>query len=182
MEKDVKKILITNEQIVARCKELGEQITEDYKGKRPLIIGLLNGSVPFMAELIKNINLYANIGFIRATSYYGGTQTTGEVIIQKDTDISVKDQDVIIVEDIIDSGYTLDAIVHLLRKRGAKSVEIVTLLDKKERRVKQVDVKYVGFDVPDEFVIGFGLDYNEYYRNLPYVGVLKEEVYKRGNS
>ena len=181
MEKDVKKILITNEQIIARCKEIGKKITEDYKGKRPLVIGLLNGSVPFMSELIKNIDLYVKIGFIRATSYYGGTQTTGEVIIQKDSDISVKDQDVIIVEDIIDSGYTLDAIVHLLNKRGAKSVSIATLLDKKEKRIKQVEVQYVGFDIPDEFVIGFGLDYNEYYRNLPYIGVLKEEVYKRGS-
>ena len=131
--------------------------------------------------MIKHIKCDIEIDFMDVSSYRG-TISTGVVTINKDIETSIKNRDVILVEDIIDSGYTLDAIVHLLRKRGAKSVEIVTLLDKKERRVKQVDVKYVGFDVPDEFVIGFGLDYDEYYRNLPYVGVLKEEVYKRGNS
>jgi hypoxanthine phosphoribosyltransferase len=179
MERDVKKVLISNEEIVRRSKELAEQINHDYAGKKPILVGLLKGSVPFMAELLKYINLYCQTEYMVVSSYRGGTQTTGEIKIVKDIDVSMQGRDIIIVEDIVDTGITLNTIVKLLKHRGANSVEIACLLNKEARRVMPVDVKYSGFSIPDEFVIGYGLDYAEMYRNLPYVGVLKEEVYQR---
>ena len=179
MEKDVKKVLITNEEIVRRSKEIAEEINRDYAGKKPILVGLLKGSVPFMAELLKYINLYCQTEYMVVSSYHGGTQSSGEIKIVKDIDVSMKDRDIIIVEDIVDTGITLNTIVKLLKHRGANSVEIACLLNKEARRVMHVDVKYSGFMIPDEFVIGYGLDYDEMYRNLPYVGVLKEEVYQR---
>ena len=132
-----------------------------------------------MAELLKSINLYCQTEYMVVSSYHGGTQSSGEIKIVKDIDVSMKERDIIIIEDIVDTGITLNTIVKLLKHRGANSVEIACLLNKEARRVMHVDVKYSGFMIPDEFVIGYGLDYDEMYRNLPYVGVLKEEVYQR---
>lgn len=178
MENDVKKVLISSEQIAKRTREIANQIDKDYAGHTPILVGLLKGSVPFMAELLKDVSIFCQTEYMVVSSYQG-TQSTGEIKIVKDIDVSIKDRDIIIVEDIVDTGITLNTIVKLLKHRGARSVEIACLLNKEARRVAPVDAKYIGFDIPDEFVIGFGLDYNEMYRNLPYVGVLKEEVYQR---
>ncbi len=174
---DVEKILISQEEIVARCKELGKQISEDYKDTVPVLIGLLKGSVPFMAELMKYIEIDCKIEFMDVTSY-SGTESTGDVKIVKDLDCSIKDLDVLIIEDIVDTGKTLEKVKELLYSKGARSVKVCSLLDKPDRRIVDIEAEYVGFSIPNEFVIGFGLDFNQKYRNLPYVGVLKEECYK----
>lgn len=174
---DVEKILISQEEIVARCKELGKQISEDYKDTVPVLIGLLKGSVPFMAELMKYIEIDCKIEFMDVTSY-SGTESTGDVKIIKDLDCSIKDLDVLIIEDIVDTGKTLEKVKELLYSKGARSVKVCSLLDKPDRRIVDIEAEYVGFSIPNEFVIGFGLDFNQKYRNLPYVGVLKEECYK----
>lgn len=177
MNDDIKLVLVTEEQIVERSKEIGKQISEDYAGKKMLLVGLLKGSVPFMSELIKRITIDCEIDFMDVSSY-AGTTSTGEVKINKDLDTSIIGYDVIIVEDIVDTGRTLNTVKGLLLAKGANSVAVATLLNKKERRVVEIEPEYVGFTIPDEFVIGFGLDFNQKYRNLPYVGVLKEECYK----
>ena len=175
---DVEKILISQDEIVARCKELGKQISEDYKDTVPVLIGLLKGSVPFMAELMKYIDIDCKIEFMDVTSY-SGTESTGDVKIVKDLDCSIKDLDVLIIEDIVDTGMTLEKVKELLYSKGANSVKVCSLLDKPDRRIVDIEAEYVGFAIPNEFVIGFGLDFNQKYRNLPYVGVLKEECYKQ---
>lgn len=175
---DVEKILISQDEIVARCKELGKQISEDYKDTVPVLIGLLKGSVPFMAELMKYIDIDCKIEFMDVTSY-SGTESTGDVKIVKDLDCSIKDLDVLIIEDIVDTGKTLEKVKELLYSKGANSVKVCSLLDKPDRRIVDIEAEYVGFAIPNEFVIGFGLDFNQKYRNLPYVGVLKEECYKQ---
>lgn len=177
INKDIKNILVTEEQIINRSEEIGKQISKDYEGKHPIFIALLKGSVPFLAELMKHVYIDMEIDFMDVSSYEG-TNSTGEVRINKDLDRSIKGCDVIIVEDIIDTGRTIKTVKELLFSKGANSVKIVSLLDKKERRVVEVNADYVGFNIPDEFVIGFGLDFNQKYRNLPYIGVLKEECYK----
>lgn len=177
MNNNVKKVLVSQEQITERAKQLGKQISEDYKDKYPILVALLKGSIPFMAELMKYIDIDMETEFMDVSSY-AGTQSTGEVKIIKDLDRSIKDCDVIIVEDIVDTGRTLKTVSELLYSKGAKSVKIVTLLNKEARRVADIKADYIGFEIPDEFVIGFGLDYDEKYRNLPFVGVLKEECYK----
>ena len=150
----------------------------DYKDKDLVVIGILKGAVIFMSELIKNIELPLIIDFMAVSSYGKSSISTGEVRIIKDLDFSVEGKDLLIVEDIIDTGLTLNYLTDILKKRGASSVKICTLLDKPERRSVEVNVDYLGFEIPDEFVVGYGLDYAEQYRNLPYVGALKEEVYK----
>ena len=179
LEKDVKKVLFSEEEITERCKALGKQITEDYyaKGEVPLLVALLKGSVPFLSELMKHIDLPVELDFMVVSSY-DGTESVGEVHVIKDLDRPIKGESILIVEDIVDTGRTLNSISSLLKHKGAKDVTICTLLDKPERRVVDVDVEYVGFNCPNEFVIGFGLDFNEKYRNLPYIGVLKEELYQ----
>ena len=174
---DIKKVLISQEEIIERCKQLGEEISKDYTGKVPIIIGLLKGSVPFMAELIKYITIDCELEFM-AVSSYSGTESMGDVRILKDLDRSIKGSDVIIVEDIVDTGKTLEKVKELLYSKGAASVKVVSLLDKPSRRIIDIEADYVGFTIPNEFVIGYGLDFNQKYRNLPYVGVLKEEFYK----
>ena len=174
---DVKEVLISEEEIIKRCKELGAQISEDYKDTVPVIIGLLKGSVPFMAELIKHITIDCELEFMAVASY-SGTESMGDVKIVKDLDRSIKQHDVLIVEDIVDTGKTLEKVKELLYSKGAKSVKVVSLLDKPDRRIVDIEAEYVGFKIPNEFVIGFGLDFNQKYRNLPFVGVLKEECYK----
>lgn len=181
MENDVKQILISEEDIMKRIKELGEEITEDYKDKELIVVGILKGAVVFMAELCKYIKKPINMDFMSVSSYGQSAQSTGEVKIIKDLDSSVEGKDILIVEDIIDTGLTLSYLTDNLRKRGAKSVKIVTLLDKPNRKNVEVKVDYLGFEVPNEFIIGYGLDYAEMYRNLPYVASLKESVYSDGN-
>lgn len=177
LEQDVKKILISEEKIIAKSKELGQQLTKEYAGKNPILIGVLKGSVPFLAELIKHIDTHIELEFMIVSSYHGGTESSGQVNIIKDVDTDVTGRDVIFVEDIIDTGRTLKDLRELFLKRNPASVKIVTLVDKPEGRVVEIEADYTGFTVPNEFLIGFGLDYAENYRNLPYIGVLKEEVY-----
>lgn len=177
MRSVVKEVLLTEEEIELRVKELGKEITKDYEGKDVLLVGILKGAVIFMAELCKNIDLPIMIDFMAVSSYGNSATSTGEVKINKDLDFSVEGKDVLIVEDIIDTGFTLSYLTDNLKKRGANSVKIVTLLDKPDRRNVEVKVDYLGFSIPDEFVVGYGLDYSELYRNLPYVAALKEEVY-----
>ncbi|MGG7059485.1 hypoxanthine phosphoribosyltransferase [Clostridium nigeriense] len=178
MIRDIKKVLLTEEQILEKVRELGSVISKDYESKDLLIVGILKGSVLFASELIKNITVPCEIDFMAVSSYGNSTETSGVVRILKDLEHSIEGKDIIIVEDIIDSGVTLDYLLKYLTARKANSVEIVTLLTKPSRRKVDINVKYCGFEVPDEFLVGYGLDYAEKYRNLPYVGILKEEVYK----
>ena len=177
MKKAIKEVLLTEAEITTRVKELGKEISVDYEGKDLLLVGILKGAVIFMAELCKNIDLPITIDFMAVSSYGNSSRSTGEVKIVKDLDFSVEGKDVLIVEDIIDTGLTLAYLTENLRSRGANSVRIVTLLDKPDRRNIEVKVDYLGFSIPDEFVIGYGLDYAELYRNLPFVASLKEEIY-----
>ncbi|MGT2926404.1 hypoxanthine phosphoribosyltransferase [Streptococcus cuniculipharyngis] len=177
LEQDIKKVLYTEEQIIAKSKELGQLLTKDYAGKNPLLVGILKGSVPFMAELMKHIDTHIEVDFMVVSSYHGGTTSSGEVKILKDVDTNVEGREVIFIEDIIDTGRTLKYLRDMFKYRQAKSVKIATLFDKPEGRQVEIEADYVCYDVPNEFIVGFGLDYAENYRNLPYVGVLKEEVY-----
>lgn len=176
MHKDVKEILYTSEQITEKCKELAQRINEDYEGKELLLIGLLKGSVPFLAELSKYITLDVLFDYMDVSSYDGAQSRN--IVIKKDVDQDVRGKDILLVEDILDTGKTLNTVQHMFLEKGAKSVEIVTLLDKKEGRLLPIEAKYAGYEIPNAFVIGYGLDFNERYRNLPYVGILKEECYK----
>jgi len=177
LEDIIKDILIKEDEIQKRIKELGKEITNDYKGKDLVVIGILKGAVIFMAELVKSIELPITLDFMSVSSYGKSSISTGEVRIIKDLDFSVEGKDLLIVEDIIDTGLTLNYLTELLEKRGANSVKICTLLDKPDRRTVGVKVDYLGFEVPDEFIVGYGLDYAEHYRNLPFIGTLKEELY-----
>ena len=180
MHKDVEKVLVTEEEIRSRVKELGRQITADYEGTTPVVICILKGAVPFFADLIREIGINVQIDFLSCSSYGGGTKSTGEVEIRKDISMPVSGRDVLLVEDIIDSGNTLSYLKRVFIGRGVRSFRIATLLDKPARRspTSIIKVDYTGFVIPDEFVIGYGLDYSEDYRNLPYVGVLKRSVYE----
>lgn len=180
MQNDIKEILISEEAILKRIRELGEEITEDYKDKDLMVVGILKGAVVFMAELCKRIDLPIDMDFMSVSSYGSSSKSTGEVKIIKDLDGSVEGKDILIVEDIIDTGLTLSYLTDNLKKRGASSVKIITLLDKTIRRNLEIKVDYLGFEVPNEFIIGYGLDYAETYRNLPFVAALKEEVYSDG--
>ncbi len=174
---DIKEVLITQEQIQTRAKELGEQITKDYAGKQPLLVALLRGSVPFMADLMKAVDLDIQFDTMDVSSYEG-TESVGEIRILKDLDTAIKGMDIILVEDIVDTGKTLYTVKETLLHRGAKSVKICTLLNKSARRTLDIKADYIGFEVPDEFVVGYGMDFNQKYRCLPYIGVLKEDCYK----
>lgn len=178
MNKDVARILVSEEEIIRRSKELGKQITEDYKNKKaPILVALLKGSVPFLAELIKHIELDIEYDFMDVSSYEG-TESIGDIRIIKDLDRSIRGEYVLLVEDIVDTGRTLKTVTKLMKDKGAADVKVVSLLDKPDRRVVEIEAEYVGFTIPNEFVVGFGLDFDQKYRNLPYVGVLKEECYK----
>lgn len=179
ISEDIERVLLSESEIEARCRELACEIEKDYDAKsaRPIVIGLLKGSVPFMAELIKYFHRPIEIDFISVSSYVGTTSSV-DVKINKDTDLSVKGKDVLIVEDIVDTGRTLAEVRKLFYNKGAHDVKIVALLDKPDRRVIDIHADYLGFTVPNKFVVGYGLDYNQRYRNLPYIGVLKSEVYE----
>lgn len=181
MLNDIEQVLYSEEEIDLKVREIGAKITEDYKGKELLVIGILKGAVTFMSELLKRIDLPVKIDFMDVSSYGSGTNTTGEVRILKDLESTVEGKDLLIVEDIIDTGLTLSYLTKNLENRGAKSVTIVTLLNKPSRRKKEVNVKYIGYDIEDLFVVGYGLDFAEKYRNLPFVGTIKEELYKNWN-
>ncbi|TES55466.1 hypoxanthine phosphoribosyltransferase [Halalkalibacterium halodurans] len=178
MRDEIQEILITEEEIQAKIVELGKQITEEYEGKFPLVIGVLKGAMPFMGDLTKRIDTHLEMDFMDVSSYGKGTVSSGEVKIIKDLDTSVEGRDVLIVEDIIDSGLTLSYLIELFHYRKAKSVKVVTLLDKPEGRKVDLVPDMAGFTVPDAFVVGYGLDYAERYRNLPFIGILKPEVYE----
>ncbi|MCB5952899.1 hypoxanthine phosphoribosyltransferase [Enterococcus sp. BWT-B8] len=178
LDKDIKSVLITKEQIIEKTAELGKRLTEDYKDKSPLVVGILKGAVPFLADVIREIDTNLEMDFMDVSSYGNAAVSSGEVKIIKDLDTNVEGRHILIVEDIIDSGRTLAYLVDLFKYRKAASVKIVTFLDKPEGRVVDIEADYVGFNIPNEFVVGYGLDYAEAYRNLPYVGVLKPEVYE----
>ncbi|MEG6617299.1 hypoxanthine phosphoribosyltransferase [Peptococcaceae bacterium 1198_IL3148] len=178
MHPDVLKISLTEEEIKARVKELGQQISKDYEGESVLTIGILKGAMIFLADLVRNITVPTSFDFMAVSSYGSSTQSSGAVRILKDLDKSIEGKHVIIVEDIVDTGLTLNYLVDNLRARGPKSIKICTLLSKPDRRTVGVDIDYNGFTIPDEFVVGYGLDYDERYRNLPYIAVLKPEIYQ----
>ncbi|NJP39035.1 hypoxanthine phosphoribosyltransferase [Alkalicoccus luteus] len=179
MNEDILETLISEEEIQEKVTELGAGLAEEYKDRFPLVIGILKGSLPFMGDLIKKIDAHLEYDVMDVSSYGTGFVSSGEVKIEKDLNTTVKGRDVIIVEDIIDSGNTLKYLTELFRYRQANSVKIVTLLDKPEGRQVDIYPDLTGFTVPDKFVVGYGLDYIERYRNLPYIGVLKPEVYEK---
>jgi len=178
LHNDMERILLTEEQLGQKVKELAEQITQDYQGRNPLVICVLKGAFIFMSDLVKHMNMPIEIDFMAISSYGASTKSSGVVKIIKDLDVSVEGRDIIIVEDIIDSGLTLTYLIDVLERRNALSVVVVALLDKPDRRTEGLEVDYRGFFIPDEFVVGYGLDYAERYRNLPFIGILKPEIYK----
>lgn len=177
MINDVEKILISEQEIKDIVQRLGKQISEDYKDKNLLMVSVLKGSILFMADLMRAINIHCCTDFMAMSSYGGASRSSGVAKILKDLDMSVSGYDVLVVEDILDSGITLSYILDLLGSRNPASIKICTLLDKPNKRKAPITADYVGSIIPDEFVIGYGLDYEEKYRNLPFVGVLKESVY-----
>jgi len=166
-------VLLSSDQIAERVREIGEQITRDYAGQRPNLICVLKGAATFMCDLMRTIDLSISVDYIAVSSYGKGTSTTGEVKILKDLDRPLEGRDIIIVEDILDTGLTLSYLLNTFRNRAANSIRIATLLNKPERRRVNVEADYIGFNVPDQFVVGYGLDYDERYRNLPFIGILK---------
>ena len=178
LDNDIEQILVDARQLEEINKRLGEQITKDFADKNLLVVGILKGSLYFMADLTSNIDLPLKLDFLAVSSYGSSTRSSGSVKIIKDIDIDLAGYDVLLVEDILDSGRTLDYVSKMLSARGANSISIVTLLDKPERRVVDLKPDYVGADVPDEFVVGYGLDYDQQYRNLPYIGALKRSIYE----
>ena len=180
MHIDIKEILLTEEQIQNKVKELGEILTAEYEGKNPIVVGVLKGVAIFYADMIREIKVPCQMDFMWISSY-AGTHSTGNMMVRQDLSADIKDRHVLILEDIFDTGNSLDFTVKHLKSRGPASVKICTLLDKPERRNPRVTLKadYTGFSIPNEFVVGYGLDYDEKYRNLPYVGILKPEVYEK---
>ncbi len=174
----VKKVLVSKEEIAEITKKLGERISADYAGKELVLVGMLKGAMPFMMDLARNIALPLEMDFIQTSSYHGGTSSTTAVLFKKDIETNVVDKHVLLVDDVVDTAKTITKVLEIFKGRGAASIELCCLLDKPEGRVVPYEAKYVGKVIPNEFVIGYGLDYDEHYRNLPYVGVLKEEVYK----
>ncbi len=179
MEDDIERILISEKDIKKAVKKMGKAISKDYADKNLMLVAVLKGSVMIMADLMRAITIPVNIDFMSVSSYGGGTKTSGVVKIIKDLDHDLSGKDVLIVEDILDSGMTLAYLTNLLRQRNVSSIKVATLLDKPDRRVADITPDYCCFTVPDEFVVGYGLDYDQKYRNLPYVGILKPEVYTK---
>ena len=178
MNNDIDYVLYSEELLAETVKKLGEEISRDYKDKNLLLVSILKGSIVFMSDLMRSISIPCNIDFMAVSSYGSGTKSSGTVRILKDLDRDVHGYDVLIVEDILDSGMTLNYLMDLLYGRNPNSIRICTLFDKPDRRAVDIKPDYKGIEVPDEFIVGYGLDYNEYYRNLPYVGVLKREIYE----
>ncbi len=180
LERGVGEILIDEERLQARIRELGREISSDYAGRELLLVGVLKGAVFFMADLMREITVPCEIDFMAISSYGASTDSSGVVRILKDLDINIENRHVVVVEDIVDSGLTLSYLVRNLESRSPASLEVCALLTKPGRREIEVDVGYVGFEIPNEFVVGYGLDFNERYRNLPYVGVLHEDLLPEG--
>lgn len=178
MENCIERVLISEEEIQKRLAELGKELAAEYQDKNPIFVGVLKGVVVFFADMIRHIPIDCQIDFMSISSYLG-TQTTGVVNVKKDLDVDISGRHVVILEDVLDSGNTLKHTVALLKTRNPASVKIVTFLDKPARRVVDITADYVGFEIPDEFVVGYGLDYDERFRNLPYVGILKRSVYEK---
>jgi len=176
MNNMIEEILISEEEILNTCKILGKQITNDYKGKDLILVGLLKGCIPFLSDLAKHIDLPLEIHYFIISSYHG-TTTSSNIIIKHDIEVSLKDKDVLLVEDIVDTGKTIKTVINLFKNRGAKSIKIVSLLKKEEKNAIKID--YLGFSIPNKFVLGYGLDFDQKYRNLPYIGVLKKEFYDK---
>ncbi len=179
MDQDILKVLYTEDQIRDRVNEMGQELFETFKGRDPLFVGVLNGCFMFMADLVRATGLKSELEFIGLSSYRDATRSSGNVQITRDMQRDITGRDLIIVEDILDSGNTLAFLRNYLLSKGARSITIATLLDKPSRREKAITADYYGFIVPDEFVVGYGLDYAQMYRNLPYIGVLKPEVYSK---
>jgi len=179
LQNDIQEVLYDAQQIGEKVKELGAILSKDFNGRNPLVICVLKGAFIFMADLVKEITVPLEIDFMAVSSYGQSTKSSGVVKIIKDLDVTVEGRDVLIVEDIIDSGLTLSYLIDVLERRNAKSVTVVTLFDKPARRTVELEADYKGFTLPDEFVVGYGLDYAEKYRNLPYIGILKPHVYQK---
>ena len=179
MKQDIQEILFSEEVLTKRIKELASEVNRDYKGKDLVVVGILKGSVIFAAELIKNISIPCEIDFMAVSSYGSSTETSGVVRILKDLDNNIEGKDILVVEDIVDTGVTLTYLLKYLQARKANSIEIISLLNKEARRTSNLEVKYIGFEVPDGFIVGYGIDYAEKYRNLPFIGILKSEVYEK---
>jgi hypoxanthine phosphoribosyltransferase len=179
LEQDVERVLFSEEELSRRVGELAAQIDADYAGKQPLLVSVLRGSFVFMADLVRKITLPCTVDFMAVSSYGAGSSSSGQVKIIKDLSEQIEGRDVIVVEDILDSGNTLSYLLEILKARKPASIRLCTLLDKPSRRVKPVQLHYAGFSIPDYFVVGYGLDYAERYRNLPYIGVLKPCVYEK---
>ena len=177
MDKDMAKVLFSQEELQTRIRELGAQLSEDYRGKTPTMVCILKGAIMFYTDLVRSMDIPLTMDFMAVSSYGNSTKSSGEVEIRKDLSTSIEGKHVVIVEDIVDSGFTLTYLTRLLNTRGAKSIKLCTLLDKPSRRTKAITADLAGFVVPDEFVVGYGLDYCQQYRNVPYIGVLKPEVY-----
>lgn len=178
MNNDIEKIILTEDDINNICIKLGAQISKDYRNSVPIIVGLLKGCVPFTAELFKRITIPCELDFM-AVSSYENANSTGNIQIKKDLDRDISNRDIILIDDVVDTGLTLKTITNMLKARGCKSIEVAALLDKPEGRTVSFTPKYIGAKAPNSFIVGFGLDYNELYRNLPYIGILKKEIYKR---
>lgn len=174
----VKYVLVSEDEIAEIAKQLGERISADYKGKELVLVGMLKGAMPFMMELAKRITIPVEMDFIQTSSYHGGTSSTTAVMFKKDIETNVVGKHVLLIDDVVDTAKTITKVLDVFKNRGALSIELCCLLDKPEGRVVPYEAKYVGKVIPNEFVIGYGLDYNEYYRNLPYIAVVKDEVYK----
>ena len=179
MKEDVLRVLLSEDEIREKVRELGGKITADYKNSNLMLVTVLKGAVGFLADLMRQIDVPAEIDFMVVSSYGSGVKSSGVVKIVKDLDVPLAGKDILIVEDILDSGNTLYFLKNYFLTKGAKSVTVVTLLDKPARRVKPITADLAGFEVPDEFVVGYGLDYAQQYRNMPYIGVLKPEVYSK---
>lgn len=179
MKNDIEKVLLTEEQIKARIAELGKELSKEYEGKNPVLVGVLKGVVVFYADMMRAIDVPCQLDFMWISSY-AGTESTGKMVVKKDVSVDITGRHVLILEDIFDTGTSLDYTYRHLMEKNPASLKICTLLDKPERRRPEITLKadYTGFVIPNEFVVGYGLDYNEYYRNLPYVGVLKPEAYE----
>jgi len=182
MDKDIKEILFSDEELLNKAHEMGAVISKEYEGRDVVMVGILKGCFMFMSDLLKNITIPIEVEFMAVSSYGMSSESSGVVRILKDLDTDIENKDVLIVEDIIDSGTTLAYLVDYLKARKARSVGICCLLDKPARRKVNLDIKHVGFVIPDEFIIGYGIDYAEKYRNLPFVASLKEEVYTKKNG
>ena len=179
LRKDIERILFTKEEIAEKVKDLANQIKREYSDKNPLILCILKGSLIFTSDLMRELDFPCEVDFMQVSSYGAGAETTGKLAVKKDLSANITGRHIIVVEDILDSGVTLSNLIPELLKRGASSIKLCVLLNKPERRIVEVKADYIGYDIENEFVVGYGLDYDEKYRNLPYIGILKREVYEK---